>query len=34
VFDGSVPPSGQLGGDELAAFPYAYTIGPRGAPAG
>jgi hypothetical protein len=27
AFDGSVPPDGQLGGDELAAFPYAYTIG-------
>jgi hypothetical protein len=26
VFDGSVPPGGQEGGDELAAFPYAYTI--------
>jgi hypothetical protein len=27
VFDGSVPPSGQLGGDERAASPYAYTTG-------
>ncbi|MGH3275309.1 MAG: S8 family serine peptidase [Streptosporangiaceae bacterium] len=27
VFDGNVPPNGQTGGDELAAFPYSYTIG-------
>jgi Subtilase family/Peptidase inhibitor I9 len=27
VFDGNVPPFGQEGGDELAAFPYTYTIG-------
>jgi hypothetical protein len=26
VFDGNVPPFAQEGGDELAAFPYTYTI--------
>jgi hypothetical protein len=27
VLDGNVPPYGQLGGDELAALPYTYTVG-------
>jgi hypothetical protein len=27
VFDGSVPPYGQVAGDELAALPYSYTVG-------
>jgi Subtilase family len=27
VLDGNVPPYGQLGGDELAALPYSYTVG-------
>ena len=27
VFDGNVPPFGQVAGDELAALPYSYTIG-------